>query len=142
MLFFLLLNALSSDDPNTTIQTQGDITLQAGKHYTQTGSDVIAPQRDIHITAQKIDLNEARETSHNHIESKFKQSGLTVAMTSPVISAIQTAQQMNKAASETRDPRMQALAAANIAFAGKNTAAAIKTGQGTPINGKDNQMAT
>ena len=127
---------------STVGSTQGDINLQAGKNYAQTGSDVIATQGDINIGAQKVDINKARETSNNQIESKFKQSGLTVAITSPVISAIQTAQQMGKAASDTSDPRMKALAAANIAFAGKNAADAIKAGQGTTINGKDNQIPT
>lgn len=68
---------------STVGSTQGDINLQAGKNYAQTGSDVIATQGDINIGAQKVDINKARETSNNQIESKFKQSGLTVAITSP-----------------------------------------------------------
>ena len=127
---------------STVGSTQGDIDLHAGKRYAQTGSDVVALQGDIHIGAQQVDINEARETRHNQIESQFKQSGLTLAITSPVISAIQTAQQMSQAASDTSDPRMKALAAANIAFAGKNAVDAIKTGQGATINDKDNQIPT
>ena len=49
---------------------------------------------------------------------------------------------MSQAARDTRDPRMKALAAANIAFAGQNAVDAIKAGQGTTINGQDNQIAT
>jgi filamentous hemagglutinin len=127
---------------STVGSTQGNVDLQAGKNYTQTGSDVLAVQGDINIRAQKVDITEARETSNNQIESKFKQSGMTVAITSPVISAIQTAQQMRKAASDTSDPRMKALAAANIGFAAKNAADALKAGQGSTINGKENQIAT
>jgi len=63
----------------------------------------MAPAGDITITAMKVDILEARETSHNQTETKFKQSGLTVAVTSPVITAIQTAQQMSQAASNTSD---------------------------------------
>ena len=73
-----------------------------GQSYTQTGSDVLAPAGDITIAAKKVDILEARETSNNQTETKFKQSGLTLAVTSPVISAIQTAQQMSQAASNTR----------------------------------------
>lgn len=65
--------------------TQGDINLHAGKNYAQTGSDVIATQGNVNIGAQKVDINEARETSNNQIESKFKQSGLTVAITASEI---------------------------------------------------------
>src|SRR5580765_4795139 len=99
--------------------TQGDIELRAGKNYVQTGSAIIAPQGTIDIRAQKVDIHEARETGNNKTESRFKQSGLTVAITSPVISAVQTTQQMSQATSDTSDPRMKALAAANIVLAGK-----------------------
>nr|WP_233171176.1 hypothetical protein [Herbaspirillum sp. ASV7] len=58
----------------------------------------------------------------------FKQTGLTLQITSPVLSAIQTVQQMKKAAESTSDGRMQVLAAANIEFAGKNAYDAVKTG--------------
>lgn len=79
----------------------GVIKSGAGQTYTQTGSDVLTPVGDITIAAKKVDILEARETSHNQTETQFKQSGLTVAVTSPVITAIQTAQQMSQTASNT-----------------------------------------
>jgi len=127
---------------STIGSTQGNVNLSAGQAYKQTGSDVMAPVGDVNITAKKVDIVEARETSNSETETKFKQSGLTVAVTSPVISAIQTAQQMSQAASNTSDSRMQVLAAANVAMAAKNAVDAVKVGQGTTINGKDNQMPT
>jgi hypothetical protein len=87
--------------------------INAGKTYTQTGSDVLTPAGDIAITAQKVDINEARETGSQSSEQKFKQSGLTVAITSPVLSAVQTANNQLQAAKNTSSDRMQALAAAN-----------------------------
>ena len=45
-----------------------------------------------------------------------------------------------EAASQTKDSRMQLLAGANVGLAGYNTYDAIKTGQGTTMFGKDNQM--
>lgn len=135
-------NITTTASASTVASIQGNVDLQAGKNYVQAGSDVIAPQGDVNITAQKIDITEARETNKNQIDSKFKQSGVTVAVTSPVISAIQTVQNMSQAASDTSDPRMKALAAANMAMAGKNAADAIKAGQGSTINGKENQIPT
>ena len=41
--------------------------------------------------------------------------GVTVAVSSPVITAAQTVVQMSESAGNTRDPRMKALAAANAA---------------------------
>ena len=58
------------------------------------------------------------------------QSGLTVAITSPVISALQTAGSQLQAAGNTSSGRMQALAGANAAFNLQQGADAIKAGQG------------
>jgi hypothetical protein len=60
-----------------------------------------------------IAITEARETTQNVTDTWFKQSGLTLALSSPVVNAIQTADQMAKAASNTSDSRMKALAAAS-----------------------------
>lgn len=127
---------------STIGSTQGNVTIQAGKQYTQTGSDVIAIQGNIDITAQKVDITEARETNRSETETKFKQTGVTVAVTSPVISAIQTAKQMSRAASETGDERLKTLAGATTGLAAWTAFDAVKTGQGTRINGKENQIDT
>ncbi|MBB1073424.1 hemagglutinin repeat-containing protein [Rhodoferax sp. 4810] len=127
---------------STVGSAQGNVVLSTGQTYTQTGSDVLAPAGDITITAKKVDILEARETSHNQTETQFKQSGLTVAVTSPVITAIQTAQQMSQAASNTSDTRMQVLAAANVALSARTAVNAVKAGQGSNIKGLDNQIPT
>ena len=57
-----------------------------------------------------MEIVEARETSQGAYESKFRQSGVTAAVSSPVISALQTADQMKQASSRTDDRRLQALA--------------------------------
>jgi filamentous hemagglutinin len=120
----------------------GNVSLQAGNAYKQVGSDVMAPNGNIDITAKKVDIVEARETSQTVVEQKFKQEGLTFEVVSPVISAIQSAQQMSEAAGNTSDDRMKGLAAANTAFAAKKAADAIQKGQGTNINGKEGQIPT
>jgi filamentous hemagglutinin len=75
-------------------------------------------------------ITEARETGSQSTEQKFKQSGLTVAVTSPVLSALQTVQSQIQAAGNTGSGRMQALAGANAAFNLKQGADAINAGQG------------
>jgi filamentous hemagglutinin len=108
----------------------GNVTINAGGAYTQTGSDVLTPGGNTAITAQKVDITEARETGSQSTEQKFKQSGLTVAITSPVLSALQTVQSQIQAAGSISSGRMQALAGANAAFNLKQAADALKAGQG------------
>lgn len=110
---------------STIGSTDGDVMLAAGNRYQQTGSHVLAPKGDIDIHAKRVDILEARETGINIQESKFRQSGLTVALTSPVISAIQTGQQMKRASSDTSDTRMKALAAATTGLAAVNAYDAV-----------------
>lgn len=127
---------------STIGSTQGNVTFQAGKHYVQTGSDVIALAGNVDITAQRVDISEARETNRSETETKFKQTGVTVAVTSPVISAIQTAEQMGRAASETGDERLKTLAGVTTGLGTWTAYDAVKTGQGTRLNGKEDQINT
>jgi filamentous hemagglutinin len=127
---------------STVGSTNGDVVIEAAKDYRQTGSDVLAPQGSIDIAAQRVTINEARNTIDSTTLNSFKQTGLTLALSSPVITAVQTAQQMAKAAGNTKDSRLQALAVANVGMAGKTAYDAVKAGQGTTINGKENQIAT
>jgi len=100
---------------STIGSTGGNVTINAGKTYTQTGSDVLTPAGDIAITAKAVDINEARETGSQSSEQKFKQSGVTVAVTSGLVSNLQMADSQIKAAGNTSSDRMKALAAVNAA---------------------------
>ncbi|MFA7349854.1 MAG: hemagglutinin repeat-containing protein [Methylotenera sp.] len=114
---------------STVGSVEGDVNIISGKTYTQTGSDILTPQGDINITAQQVNIINATDTYANQQRMKYKQSGITLAISSPVISAIQTAQQMSKAASNTSDGRMQALAAGTTALAASNALDAVSAGQ-------------
>jgi filamentous hemagglutinin len=120
----------------------GNVNLNAGQTYTQTGSDVLAPGGDVHISAQAVTINEARESSQQSIEQRARQSGLTVAITSPIISAAQTIHQQIEAAGHTQSGRMRALAAANVALAGFEAYQQVQAGRGQNIHGKDGQILT
>ena len=91
----------------------GNVNINAGQTFRQVGSDIIAPTGDINITAKKVDIVEARETNKQSTEQKFEQSGLTLAVTSGLVSNLQGAQKQQQAASQTKDDRMKALAVAN-----------------------------
>ena len=108
----------------------GNVTITAGNQYKQVGSDVVAPGGDVSITAKKVDIVEARETNKQSSEQKFEQSGLTLAVTSTVLSTVQNAQSQLKAATQTSDSRMKTLAGASAAANVKMAADALKAGQG------------
>ncbi len=120
---------------STVGSTQGDVHLTAGDTTTVTGSAVTAANGDVSMTARRVDIVEARSTETAAMDTQFRQSGLTAAITSPVISAMQTAQQMNQAASNTKDGRMKALAAANTAMAAANAYNAGKPGEAASGDG-------
>ncbi len=127
---------------STVGSTNGNVQIVAGKDYRQTGSDVLTPQGSIDIGAQSLTIGEARNTLDATSATHFKQSGLTVAVSNPVITAVQTAEQMTHAASNTQDSRMRTLAAANTAMAGANAFESVQAGQGSTINDKPNQIQT
>ena len=120
---------------STVGATEGNVAIVAGETYSQTGSKVVAPHGDIGIDARRVDIVEARENSHSTYETHFKQTGLTVALTSPILSAIETAQQMKRAASQVSDGRLQALAGATTALAGKNAYDAVTAENGAGATG-------
>ncbi len=119
----------------------GKVNLRAGQSYTQTGSDVLSPRGNVTISAQSVTIEEARETASSQSEQRFKQSGLTLAITSPVLSALQTAQSQIEAAGNTSSGRMQALALANAGFNFKQGSDALKAGQGN-ATGQNGQVPT
>ncbi|SDX16654.1 filamentous hemagglutinin [Pseudomonas syringae] len=110
---------------STVGSTKGDVLIGAGKSYRQVGSEVTAPEGSVDITGQTIDVVEARNTSKRERETLFKQTGFTLTVTNPVISAIQTTQQMKQASEKTDDGRMKALAAATVLLGGNNAATAV-----------------
>ena len=113
---------------STVGSIDGNVVIAAGNTYHQVGSDVIAAHGDIDIAARTIDIVEAREGWRSVVESKARQSGLTLALSSPVITAVQSVQQMRDAARETSDARMQMLAAASSALAVKGAVEAVGDG--------------
>ncbi|MEK0364400.1 two-partner secretion domain-containing protein [Pseudomonas sp. CBC3] len=110
---------------STIGSTDGDVLIAAGKNYRQIGSQVVAPKGDVDISAERIDILEARNLSERERETKFKQAGVSITITNPVISAIQTAEQMKQAADKTDNTRMQALALATTALSANNAATAV-----------------
>jgi filamentous hemagglutinin len=106
--------------------TDGNVQLVAGNHYTQSGSNVTALTGDIGIAAKSVDIEAVHDTAVQTTKDHTEQSGLTLSVSAPIISAVQTVQQMQSASSKTDDPRMKALAAATAASAASGAATAAE----------------
>ncbi|WP_034301280.1 hemagglutinin repeat-containing protein [Herbaspirillum sp. RV1423] len=121
---------------STVGATNGNVTLAAGNRYSQIASTVIAPQGDISISGKQVDILAGVNTEQNTQETQFKQQGVTVQITNPVVSAVQTVMSMQDAKQKTKDGRSKVLADVASALAVANAAAAVN-GSAAPAGGID-----
>ena len=96
----------------------GNVNITAGRTYTQTGSDVLAPDGDITAQAQSIAITEARTSERSTSEQKFKQGGISLGLGGALVEAAQGVMQIVESMGKTQDSRMQALGAATAAMQG------------------------
>ena len=98
----------------------GNTTMIAENTYTQTASKVSAiKDGDVNILAKKVDIKAADDKYETNTKQTFEQKGLTIAITSPVISAIQAVQgtvQSTRQVGESKHGRVNTMAAANAGF--------------------------
>jgi filamentous hemagglutinin len=100
----------------------GNVSLSAGNTFALRGSDVLATGAstgNVTITAKKVDIIEARETTASATEQKFRQSGVTLSLESSVLQGAQTVQAMDQAMMKTKNDRMKALGAASAVMAAR-----------------------
>ncbi|WP_281786079.1 hemagglutinin repeat-containing protein [Uruburuella suis] len=112
----------------------GDSLIRAGRAYRQTGSDVYA-DGNIDIAAQSIDIAAAPNPYQSDYRNRFTQKGITVGVRSPLIQAVETAQEAARAmqqVGESRHGRTNAMAAAN---AGWQAYQAAQSAQGAAKSG-------
>ena len=98
----------------------GNTTMIAENTYTQTASKVSAiKDGDVNILAKKVDIKAADDKYETNTKQTFEQKGLTIAITSPVVSAMQAVQgavQSTRQVGESKHGRVNAMAAANAGF--------------------------
>ncbi|EQY26917.1 hypothetical protein G947_04657, partial [Escherichia coli UMEA 3220-1] len=113
--------------------TAGNVSITAGKQAHISGSDVIA-NRDISITGDSVVVDPGHD--RRTVDEKFEQkkSGLTVALSGTVGSAINNAVTSAQETKESSDSRLKALQATKTALSGVQAgqAAAMATATGDP----------
>ncbi|ELM5997052.1 contact-dependent inhibition effector tRNA nuclease [Escherichia coli] len=106
-----------SQSASTIGSTAGNVSITAGKQAHISGSDVIA-NRDISITGDSVVVDPGHD--RRTVDEKFEQkkSGLTVALSGTVGSAINYAATMAREAKETSDSRLAALKGTQAVLSG------------------------
>ena len=87
---------------------------------------MIVPEGDSSVTAKKVDIIPDSNLSQSQSKYNFRQEGFTFAVSNPVVSAVQTADQMYNASKKTSDARMHTLAGGATGLAAKNAYDAAK----------------
>ncbi|MCD9571445.1 hemagglutinin repeat-containing protein, partial [Pseudomonas protegens] len=126
-------NTSSSTTENAKASTigsvLGNVDIQAGKDLTLNGSDVIAG-KDISLVGQNVNILAAENHNKSEQTSKTKTSGLTLALSGTVGSAVDAAYQTTKQAKEEDDSRLSALQGIKAGLTGVQAWQAAQQGGG------------
>ena len=96
-----------------------DTRFIAENRYTQTASAVSSAKGDVDILAQQATIKAADDKYESNMKQTFEQKGLTIAITSPILSALQAVQSTIKSAQQTgnsKNNRINAMSAVNTGF--------------------------
>ncbi|GAB1650176.1 hemagglutinin repeat-containing protein [Mannheimia haemolytica] len=97
----------------------GDTIIRTEGHYQQTGSIVTSRDGDVDITTKSANITAARSDYESNYKHTMEQKGLTIALTGAVVSAIQAVDstlKSSKTVGDSKNNRINAMAAANTGF--------------------------
>ena len=131
-------NSVQSESSSSTVRgsmvgsLHGDTTIIAreGAVHVQ-GSTVSSPEGNVTLLAQSVNIEEAHNTSSYHEVTKTKQGGLTVGASAPVVDAAIATYDSAKTTGQSKDSRVNAMAAANTAYNAYQAAGAVAGAMGT-----------
>ena len=113
---------------STAGSLNGDVLITAGNQYSQIGSTVSTPKGRITVDAAKINIADAKNIQIGESEYVHQQKGLTIALSTPITDlaqqAIDTAKNA-KQVGQSKNARVNAMAAANTAMQAYQTGQAI-----------------
>ncbi len=109
---------------STVGSINGDVNINAGKDVKVTGSDLISGQ-DINVTGQNVTFDAAYDTQDTQQTTKFKQSGISLGLTGPVITAVQAASASVERSKEVKDDKLKAVYELRAALNAAKAATAV-----------------
>ena len=104
----------------------GNVSIVAGREFAQVGSVIQTPKGDVDVLAQKISIRSAAQEAKDVQSTAFRQSGLSVSLSAPVLSALQGAAAMAENVGQVGDARMKALAVASTAIKAQEATQALQ----------------
>ncbi|POU76133.1 filamentous hemagglutinin [Leclercia sp. LSNIH7] len=113
---------------STVGSVDGDLTLRAGDRLTVSGSDLVAGQ-DMTLTGKNVDITAVNNRSQQTHEVEQKTSGLTLALSGTVGSALNSAVEASQQAKSSGSSRLQALQGVKAALSGVQAAQAARMDQ-------------
>ncbi|MBW9398263.1 filamentous hemagglutinin N-terminal domain-containing protein [Leclercia sp. EC_58] len=113
---------------STVGSVDGDLTLRAGDRLTVSGSDLVAGQ-DMTLTGKNVDITAVNNRSQQTHEVEQKTSGLTLALSGTVGSALNSAVEASQQAKSSGSGRLQALQGVKAALSGVQAAQAARMDQ-------------
>lgn len=130
-------NETASESSSSTVRgstvgsLHGDTTIMSndGTVHVQ-GSTVASPEGNVTLLGSAVNIEEAYNTSTHHEVTKTKQSGITVAASAPVVDAALAARDSARSMGDSKDSRVNAMAAANTAYDTYQVAGAAAAGMG------------
>lgn len=117
---------------STVGSVQGDVEVEAGKKLSVIGSDVVAG-RDIALKGQEVVISAAQNQNRSEQRQESKKSGLTLALSGSVGSALNSSYESAQAARESEqggDSRMAALQGVKAGLSGYQAMQAAEMGGG------------
>ncbi|TCP94918.1 filamentous hemagglutinin [Cricetibacter osteomyelitidis] len=97
----------------------GNTTLLANENYRQSASSVTAVDGDVTIQAQHVDVLAASDKYKTNYKQTYEKKGLTIAINTPIqtaINAVKSVTEAVKTVGESKDDRINAMAAANAGW--------------------------
>ncbi|EGB0711118.1 filamentous hemagglutinin N-terminal domain-containing protein [Salmonella enterica] len=110
---------------STVGSQRGELTLSAGRNATLHGSDLVAGG-NLSVSGQSVSITAAENTQTTLQKFERHQSGLTVALSGVVGSALNTAVQNVQQSRQPQDARLQALGGVKAALSGIQAAQALE----------------
>jgi filamentous hemagglutinin len=114
----------------------GDTVLLAGNNYRQTGSTVASPNGNVAIQGKNVTIEAAQNTYASQYKRTVEQKGFTLAVNVPVVQALQSVIASTEKVGQSKDDRINMMAAANAAWDSARAAnTMMNAAQGVMANG-------
>ena len=99
-----------SDGRSTLGSLHGNISVQAGNHAHVMGTDMITPNTNrIDVEAASVKVEAGKDIIHTNERHEYKQSGVSLAVSSPMIEAAQSVMKSVKRSGEVKNERLTQL---------------------------------